>query len=257
MIEPYAVTPAVRVHLSLGEGWTGSWTTAWRFDGDEVFWPVRDLDSVPVLSSQPVRRFTWRARQRHRPGLQFLVSTGRHHGFESLEEARLLLALDFLKVREVLPQPFRLQFVHRDGQMEHTPDFLAVMGDGSRWLFDVRPGHLVKEADAVKFAAAAEVARSCRWKYEVVTGWRRHMWSVLDALSAQRRPLDDPLQLQAEVLGEVARGTASFGDLVRRTSLPVVARAHALHLLWHRRLGIDMASPLSDGSMVWPAEGAA
>jgi hypothetical protein len=222
LIEPYAITDSVRVRLSLGEGWSGSWTTAWRFDGDEVFWPVRDLDSVPVLSSQPVRRFTWRARQRHRPGLQFLVSTGRHHGFESLEEARLLLALDFLQVRKVLPQPFRLQFVHRDGRMEHTPDFLAVMGDGSRWLFDVRPGQLVREADAVKFAAAAEVARSCRWKYEVVAGWRRHVWPVLDALSAQRRPLDDPLQLQAEVLGEVARGPASFGDLVRRTSLPVV-----------------------------------
>lgn len=53
------------------------------------------------------------------------MSTGRHHGFESLEEARLLLALDFLQVREVLPQPFRLEFVHRDGRMEHTPDFLA------------------------------------------------------------------------------------------------------------------------------------
>jgi hypothetical protein len=44
---------------------------------------------------QPWRHFGWRTRQRHRPGLQFLVSTGRHHGFESLEEQRFLLALDF------------------------------------------------------------------------------------------------------------------------------------------------------------------
>lgn len=108
----------------------------------------------------------------------------------------------------------------------------------------------------MKFAAADEAARSCRWKYAVVTGWRRHVWPVLDALSAQRRPLDDPLQLRAEVLDEVARGPFPFGDLVRRTSLPVVARAQTLHLLWHRQLGIDMASPLSDGSMVWLAGGA-
>jgi hypothetical protein len=54
---------------------------------------VRDLAAVPVLSSEPVLHFTWRARQRHRPGLQFMVSTGRHHGFESLEEQRLPLVL--------------------------------------------------------------------------------------------------------------------------------------------------------------------
>ncbi len=40
-----------------------------------------------------------------------MVSTGRLHGFESLEERALLLALDFAgAVEEVLPQPFRLRF---------------------------------------------------------------------------------------------------------------------------------------------------
>jgi hypothetical protein len=72
---------------------------------------VRDLDAVPVAGCQPVRRFSWRRGQRHRPGLQFMVSTGRLHGFESLEERALLLALDFAgAVEEVLPQPFRLRF---------------------------------------------------------------------------------------------------------------------------------------------------
>jgi hypothetical protein len=51
---------------------------------------------VPDGQVEPVRRFGWRTGQRHRPGLQFLVSTGRHHGFESLAEQRLLLALDFV-----------------------------------------------------------------------------------------------------------------------------------------------------------------
>ncbi|MEU9981345.1 TnsA-like heteromeric transposase endonuclease subunit [Streptomyces sp. NPDC050856] len=237
MITTDAIIEPVRSRLALREGWARSWTTAWSIDGDEVTWPVRDLMAVPLFSSQPVRRFTWRARQRHRPGLQFLVSTGRHHGFESLEEGRLLLALDFLRVQEVLPQPFRMAFAHDAGRAEHTPDFLAVMADGTRWLFDVRPRHLVKEADELKFAAAAEVALSCGWRYAVVVGWQRHVWSVLDALSSQRRPLSDPFQLQEEVLQEAARGPVTFSELVSRTSLPVVARAHTLHLLWHRRLG--------------------
>ena len=64
-----------------------------------------------MAGCEPVRRFTWRQRQRHRPGLQFMVSTGRLHGFESLEERSLLLALDFTgTVEEVLSQPFRLKF---------------------------------------------------------------------------------------------------------------------------------------------------
>jgi hypothetical protein len=40
--------------------------------------------------------------------LQYLVGTGRHHGFESLAEPRLLLSLDFLGVDE-LGAPWVLQ----------------------------------------------------------------------------------------------------------------------------------------------------
>jgi len=66
-----------------------------------VVCPVRDLGSFPVPGCEPVRRFSWSRRQRHRPGLQFMVSTGLHHGFESLEEARLLLALDLFTGRPI------------------------------------------------------------------------------------------------------------------------------------------------------------
>lgn len=97
-----------RGRLRLGDGWTRRWSGTWLVGEGRVSWPVRDMALVPVLSSRPVRGFTWRARQGHRPGLQFMVSTGRHHGFESLEEQRLLLGLDFLGVTEVLPQPFEL-----------------------------------------------------------------------------------------------------------------------------------------------------
>lgn len=141
-----------------------------------------DLGSVPLAGCEPVRRFSWRRRQHHRPGLQFMVSTGRLHGFESLEERSLLLALDFAgTVEEVLPQPFRLRFGTAAGEFrKHVPDFLAVFRDGSRWLFDVRPAELVEEEDATCFAAAAEAG----WRYSVVAGWRLHVLAGIDALSA-------------------------------------------------------------------------
>jgi SpoVK/Ycf46/Vps4 family AAA+-type ATPase len=50
-----------------------------------------------------------------------LVSTGRHHGFESLEEARVLLAPDFSgDIVDVVSQPMQLQFPAGGGSREHT-----------------------------------------------------------------------------------------------------------------------------------------
>ncbi|MFI9842813.1 hypothetical protein ACIHFD_37675 [Nonomuraea sp. NPDC051941] len=79
------------------------------------------------------------------------------------------------------------------------------------------------------------------------------MLSVIDVMSAQRRPLQDPLGLQGQLLEALAAGPAGFGKLVARTSLPAVARAHALHLLWHRQLGVDLSRPLADRSLVCSA----
>jgi hypothetical protein len=122
-----------------------------------------------------------------------------------------------------------------------------------RWLFDVRPAERIGADDQVCFAAAGEAALASGWRYGVVTGWRPHVLAALDALSSQRRALDDRLGVQGELVEAVRAGPRRFGELVAATSLPVVARAHALHLLWHRRLGVDLARPLTDGSPVWLA----
>jgi hypothetical protein len=212
--------------------------------------PVAELYETVVSGAQPVRRFSWGTTQRHRPGLQYLVSTGRHHGFESLAEQRLLLALDFLGVQQVLAQPFELRMTTADGWARHVPDYLAHSADGT-WLLDVRPGHRVKPEDRMRFAAAAEVALVLGWRFAVVTGWQPGVIDVIDALSAQRRALADPLGLQPHLLRLAAHGPVTFGDLVAGTSVPVVARAHLLHLLWHRRLGIDLARPFTDRALVW------
>ncbi|MEY9839507.1 hypothetical protein ABH941_004769 [Streptacidiphilus sp. EB103A] len=200
-----------------------------------------------------MRGFTWRARQRHRPGLEVMASTGRGHGFESLEELKLLVALDFLRATEVLSQPFRLDFEYAGGWAWHIPDYLALI-DGGMWLLDVRPMDLVKENDAVKFAAARETAAACGWRYSVVAGWRPHVWSVLDHLSSRRRLARDLLGMRDQLLAAVADlgGSAvTFAELAGRTSLPAVARASIVRLLWQRELGVDLGSPLVDGSMVW------
>ncbi|MGQ4425933.1 TnsA endonuclease N-terminal domain-containing protein, partial [Streptomyces violaceoruber] len=170
-----------------------------------------------------------------------------------LAERRLLLALDFLDgVEEVLSQPFRLKFTTVDGAEDHTPDFLVLL-PGTAVLIDVRPGHLIKDKDLVKFAAAERAAAAAGWRYMVVTGWRRHVAAGLDALSARRRPMADRLGLHGELLDLVTVRPRRFGELAEATSLPAVARALALHLLWHRRLAVDLARPLGDAAWVYPA----
>ena len=86
----------------------------------------------------------------------------------------------------------------------------------------------------------------------MVGGWQPHVMTTLDTLSAQRRPLSDPLGLARELLlAAAAGGPVRFADLVAATCYPAVARAFAIHLIWHRALAIDLAEPFGDSSLVW------
>jgi hypothetical protein len=147
LITPYTADAAAAGHLDTGPGWGRRWTARWKTAGADVICPVQDLAGVPAMASVPVRGFTWRARQRHRPGLQYLVTTGRMHGFESLAERRLLVAVDFAgDAGEVLSQPFTLRFTTMDGAEDHIPDFLVLL-PGTAVLVDVRPAALIKKKD--------------------------------------------------------------------------------------------------------------
>jgi hypothetical protein len=255
LIVPVSVDQG-RLGLDLGEGWPVRWTVAWRTGGGQVSCSVRELIQMPMMNSDPIRWFSWQRGQGHRPGLQFLVSTGRHHGTESLEEARLLLALDFAgDLVDVISQPLRLRFDAVEKRRSHIPDFLAVTRAGI-WLIDVRPEELITEEARESFAAAAEVALVCGWHYMVVARWRPHILSALDALSSQRRALSDPLGLRPTLLASARHGL-TFGELAAASACEPVARAQLLHLIWHRQLGVDLSGPLADRSVVVCAQGVA
>ncbi|PBC92814.1 hypothetical protein BX281_0526 [Streptomyces sp. Ag82_O1-15] len=236
--------------LDLDEQWPVRWSTTWKFGQTPITSPVRDLNKVDHWRSVPVRRFSWRTDQFHRPGLEYLMATDRHHGFESHEEERLLLVADFAAgLVEALCQPFQLRFLSEGKAIRHTPDFLLVTESGL-FLIDVRPADRIKPEDALKFAATAEVALSAGWQYGVVAGWRQHVWTNVDALSAERRPLPDVLATQGQLREAAAQGPLPFGELAERCRIPAIARAHAIHLLWHRHLGVDLSGPFGDASLV-------
>jgi len=239
--------------LDLADGWPDRWRVIRRVAGDRVSCTVRELSRMPGLGGDPVRWFSWQRGQGHRPGLQYLVSTGRHHGAESMEEARALLALDFAgDLVDVVSQPLLLRFTTASGRRrDHTPDFLAVTRSGT-WLIDVRPEPLIEDKDAESFAAAAEAALACGWRYAVAARWREHVPASLDALSSQRRPLKDPLGLRPGLLAAAREHGATFGKAAAASGCEPAARAQLLHLIWHRRIGIDLAGPLADRSLLVP-----
>ncbi|MBN1172660.1 MAG: TnsA-like heteromeric transposase endonuclease subunit [Micromonosporaceae bacterium] len=246
-----AIGPDDGGRLRLGPGWPKRWTARVVTAAGEATVPVAELAGRPVACGMvPLRRFSWARRQRHRPGLQYLVGTGRHHGFESLAEQQLLLVVDFLGVVEVVSQPLELRMTTVEGWARHVPDFLVVARDGT-WLIDVRPAGRVGDEDRLRFAASAEVALVAGWRYLVVTGWQPNVFDVVDALSAQRRPLADPLGVQPQLLAAAGVGPVAFAALVAAASWPGVARAHTLHLLWHRQLALDLAAGLGEHTRVW------
>lgn len=162
----------------------------------------------------------------------------------------MLLASDFAaSLLEALSQPFRLRFFVGGKPIQHTPDFLLVTESGL-FLIDVRPAGRIKTEDALKFAAAAEAALSAGWRYGVVVGWRPHVLTNVDALSAERRPLPDVLGIQEQLRKAAARGPLPYAELVECCRIPAIGRAHAIHLLWNRHLGVDLSVPFGDASQV-------
>lgn len=236
--------------LDLKPGWSRLWSATWKVGAAEVVSPVRDMHAAPIGAARPVRRFSFTPAQRHRPGLAYQVGTGGLHGFESHKESMTLLALDFGGAEHVLSQPFTLRYGAKGRSRTHVPDILAATPEGM-WLIDVRPAAQIKEEDRVAFAAAAEAALACGWRYAVVAGWPPQTVATLEAISAQRRELVDHFGLEPQLLAAAHAGRMTFGELVDTTGLPAVARAHAVHLLWNRRLGVDLAAPLTDSSSVW------
>jgi hypothetical protein len=109
----------------------------------------------------------------------------------------------------------------------------------------------IKDEDVLRFAAATRAAAAVGWRYAVV-GWRREVMTRVDALSVRRRPMSDRLGLQERLVELVVCRRMRFGELVDATEVPAVARVHVLHLLWRRRLAVDLAQPLGDASWIYP-----
>ncbi|OAP24938.1 hypothetical protein A4R44_04453 [Amycolatopsis sp. M39] len=119
-----------------------------------------------------------------------------------------------------------------------------------RWLIDARPRGRIEPPDEVAFAATGEVGLVLGWGYLVVTGRMPHVADTVDQFSAQRRPLTDRLGIKESLLACLAERPELSGELTATTIAPPIARAGLPHLLWPREVGMNLASPLSDRTLI-------
>ena len=228
-----------------------SMTVTTRQGDQAVTFSATDLDDSLFDTANPWRHMAWRTRQKNRPGLEFMVSTGRHHAYESQQERRLMQALDFDgRVIDVLSQPLLLSYFDGLRHRKHTPDLLTRLSAGPPLLLNVKPRSRIEDVHRTAFAACDRLAAARGWRHEVVSGWVEPARSTIDALSARRRPYTDAFGLMPEILAALTDGPLSFGDLVARTRVPAVARALVIGMLWRRQLSVDLAVPLGDRSQV-------
>lgn len=163
----------------------------------------------------------------------------------------MLLALDFAgDVVEVVSQPPKISFAPCGKRRFHTPHYLVVTHRGG--LADRRTPRAPDQG------AGPEVVHRGRRRLRLALGGGRSL-----ARACVRGPGRDGVAAPAEVrfagaaAGAARRGGGErrLGELAAATGCEPVARAqfvHLLHLLWSQQLGVDLAGPLQDRSLVMP-----
>lgn len=243
--EPPALPPTARP-----DGWADAWTLQ-RLDADlgEIRTPVPGTSTGLFDKAESVRRMSNRYAQRHRTGIEFMASTGRHHVFESLTEQGVLKQIDMCRPDDVVSQPFWLHWHDGTSTRRHAPDFLVREGHGTT-VVNVRPDGILKPQDAEQFAALSTVATRLGWRHVLVGDFVRPHSVNVEVLSSARRTPHDPLGLAPVMRRALAAGPREFGRTVAATVAPALARSVLLGMIWRGEAAIDLAVLLTDRSPV-------
>ncbi|ASL07544.1 hypothetical protein MYCODSM44623_05780 (plasmid) [Mycobacterium intracellulare subsp. chimaera] len=214
--------------------------------------PLAECAAVAFeLDCSPVRGFPAFRGQGNYPGLWWFSTTREHVGYESWSERDHLIALDAdPAVVGVASQPFRLHW--GDGR-HHVPDYFVRLSDGTATVLDVRADDRISDADAELFDRSEQACRSLGWAYRRAGVADPVVTANLRWLSGYRHPrvYRPAVAAALEAVFDSARplmtGVRPVGEAIM--VLPVL-----FHLLWHRRLGVDLsAAVLTEESIVGPA----
>lgn len=207
---------------------------------------------VRFEDAEAFRGFRFAKGQQSFAGWWWLVTTGRHVGYESFTERDHVMLLDFdPDVTGVASQPMCLRWRDGSGRLRrHVPDFFARLADGSGVVVDVRPDDRIPDRDAEVFAVTERACAVAGWEFRRVGVADRVLAANVRWLSRYRHPRCADASVARTLAGVFAQermlcdGADAAGDRLR--VLPVL-----FHLMWRGDLTADLLSaPLGPSAMV-------
>lgn len=204
------------------------------------------------------RKFGRRRGQKNFSGAYWASTSGSLVGFESRLELAVLMMLDYEpQVTRLWSQPCRIVENDAGGRKEGTPDYLAVLADGSMRFVEVKPAqHLEKDDVRARLDWMRRVMGAHGLVYEVRSEPDPTMTANVAFLSGYRRPHQFRVAEVAKV-AESAHGAFCLGEAVERGGRAIgdtrVARGIVYHLLWTHMLTADLTALLSNETVVMSA----
>lgn len=204
------------------------------------------------------RKFGRRRGQKNLSGAYWASTTGTLVGFESRLELAVLVMLDYEhQVSRLWSQPCRVVGNDANGRREGTPDYLAVLTDGSLRFVEAKPAQRLEEEEVrAQLEWMGRVLGAQGWAYEVRSEPDPVVSANVAFLSGYRRSHQFRVSEVAAV-ADSAQGAFCLGEVVERGGRAIgdirVARAIVLHLLWTHLLTTDLTVPLSNAAVVTSA----
>jgi hypothetical protein len=228
--------------------------------GDRKSVDATDAGTLSLEEAEPIRPPPrGHPGQPNLHGVYVFAKTGAPIWCESRLEMETARRCDYARsVLALSSQPCRLQSVRgRRVELTHVPDFFGLCADEPPLLIDVMRRD--KAADPRRVRGAALAKQACQelgWRYAVAFELPHVHAANLRFLSDFRRDIAG-IEEHAPRLLDLAREPVELGRLHKLASACEGALPVLFHLLWHQRLRVDLAQPLTPTTAVFPGDGAA
>jgi hypothetical protein len=226
-------------------------------DADGVTHALRANDAVNAERVQPGARTRRPGKHQGQTSYQghYWCAGSRQLVFhESMTEFAGAMLIDHLHdVVSLAAQPMLLTF--EDGT-PHYPDYLAVEADGTRRLIDVHPEATTTEADRHKFELTARLCERLGWKYTLIEELSEVVRWNLEMMARYHHPRFAPTEKVRARIRSLAADRPTFGALclALETECPGEHIPALMHMMWRRELAFDLHLPVTEWTLVHPAE---
>ncbi len=213
---------------------------------------LTDVGIGQLYECSPVRTFRWHKGQQHFPGWYWSATELGHVMYESrLELLRLMIADFDSDVVAIRSQPFRMEYTDTaNKRRRHVPDFALILADQRMRIVNVKPAERLSDPKVRESLDSAHATlQSHGFETEIWTGCDPQLATALRFIAGYRNAAlfsDEDTSSAHECLhGAMTIAEAEARLRARNIQHP---RPLVLHLIWTRKLLIDLSGPITSAS---------